>query len=384
MPRSKKHTNPKYPGIYWINARPASGAPKQRRYYARYVAPDGREHDEAVGWGKRDNMTFAKAQAVRVRRINGDEESNVTRRERKQAEKEADAARWTFDRLWNLYIDKTDLRAPGTERSRYVKHVQPVFGDKEPQEVIPLNVQRLIKNLKEKNLSAQTQQHAVRLLIRLARFGSDNRLCAGLSFRPKVPKVSTKPQNELSPAQLAGLLDVAAAQGAEIGALFKLAAFTGCRRGELLRLRWGDIDQEAGTVTITNRKSGYDLIIPLNAPALAAIRSLPRGSEYLFDAQTGAAKARIKRRIQKVGKLADLPDGFRPLHGLRHHFASTLGSSGYSIEIIASLLGHKLPGVTARYTTISEDVRRDAAERAGELIKAKAEAGNAEHARQTA
>lgn len=56
------------------------------------------------------------------------------------------------------------------------------------------------------------------------------------------------------------------------------------------------------------------------------------------------------------------------LHDLRHSFASTLASSGASLQLIGSLLGHQQVNTTKRYSHLSDDARRAAVERAGAVL----------------
>jgi integrase len=67
-------------------------------------------------------------------------------------------------------------------------------------------------------------------------------------------------------------------------------------------------------------------------------------------------------------KTADLGD--LRLHDLRHSFASQLVSSGASLALIGSLLGHSSPAATARYSHLFDSVERDAVTRVGAIIEA--------------
>jgi site-specific recombinase XerD len=69
-----------------------------------------------------------------------------------------------------------------------------------------------------------------------------------------------------------------------------------------------------------------------------------------------------------VVKTADLGD--LRLHDLRHSFAAQLVSSGASLALIGSLLGHSSPAVTARYSDLFDSVERDAVTRVGAIIEA--------------
>lgn len=76
-------------------------------------------------------------------------------------------------------------------------------------------------------------------------------------------------------------------------------------------------------------------------------------------------------QVNGIKAEAGLPADFRPLHGLRHVFASGLVSAGVEFEIVQRLLTHKGKTVTHRYAHIRDDALRAAAEVAGRLVELK-------------
>ncbi len=110
--------------------------------------------------------------------------------------------------------------------------------------------------------------------------------------------------------------------------IMRLALFTGMRRGELFRLRWNHVDFRNGIITLVDTKSGRDRRIPMNDAARDLLQRLPRTSELVFPSRNGRQRTDIRKAVDKIKKAAGLPSDFRPLHGLRHIYASTLASSG--------------------------------------------------------
>ncbi len=73
--------------------------------------------------------------------------------------------------------------------------------------------------------------------------------------------------------------------------------------------------------------------------------------------------------MARIKKAANLPEHFRPFHGLRHHFAVTLASSGeYTLDMIGELLTHKDTNITRRYAKFLPEAKQKAADRAAELL----------------
>jgi integrase len=123
---------------------------------------------------------------------------------------------------------------------------------------------------------------------------------------------------------------------------------TGMRRGEILSLRWADIDTIARVARITNRqdfktKSGEQRNVSLNDAALMVVnrRLSQTQHEYVFTDDEGRKilKDRITHSFKAAVRKAGLPDGVH-LHSTRHSFASFLVAGGTSLFTVSKLLGH--------------------------------------------
>jgi integrase len=128
----------------------------------------------------------------------------------------------------------------------------------------------------------------------------------------------------------------------------RFLAITGWRRGEVLGLRWDEIDLTRRTATLTDTKTGKS-IRPLSHAACEVLRCLARTSELVFPATRGTGSMLgFPKLWEKIAKLADLSVDVTP-HTLRHSFASLAGDLGYSEPTIAALIGHKGHSITSRY-----------------------------------
>ena len=77
----------------------------------------------------------------------------------------------------------------------------------------------------------------------------------------------------------------------------------------------------------------------------------------------------IQKALRRIREAAGLPKTFRPLHGLRHAFASRLASSGaVDMYTLQKLLTHKSPVMTQRYAHLRDESLRKASELAGTLV----------------
>jgi integrase len=99
--------------------------------------------------------------------------------------------------------------------------------------------------------------------------------------------------------------------------------------------------------------------------------SHPRGdAPYVFPGRKGKQRVEIKAPLRKIKRLAGLPEGFRPLHGLRHTYASILASSGQvDLYTLQKLLTHKSPLMTQRYAHLRDEALKRASQFADDFFK---------------
>lgn len=172
---------------------------------------------------------------------------------------------------------------------------------------------------------------------------------------------------------LAAVLNEAEREGREQAnaiAAIRLLIFTGCRVGEILRLKWSEIDFERRCLRLSDSKTGQK-IVHLNSPALEVLAGLERvaGNPYaLAGGKSGMHLVNLKdpwRRLRKAAGLEDVR-----IHDLRHSWASFAAGSGLSLPVIGKLLGHTQASTTQRYAHLAADPLRQATERVGAEIAA--------------
>jgi integrase len=178
-------------------------------------------------------------------------------------------------------------------------------------------------------------------------------------------------QRYLSPAEFQRL--GAALVAAEPDALIPVAAirlliYTGARRGEVLSLRWRDVDLARSCLNLPDSKTGFK-VVHLNAPARAVLESLPRieGNPYVLPGvRRGQHLVNLTSTWDTIRTAADLKDV--RLHDLRHSLASVGVNAGLSLPLVGGLLGHTQAQTTKRYAHLSADPLKAAAELVGERI----------------
>jgi integrase len=364
-----------YPGVFYIMGTSEAGKP-EKIFYIRY-RKEGKLIEEKAGRQFKNDMTPAKASHIRGERAQG------KRPTRKEARAKAAEIKWTVDRLFEQYFsDKPKTKGWTTDRYRYQKFLQAPFGKKEPSAISQIDIHRLRIGL-AKTLQPQTVKHTLRLLGRIINFGVKKGLCPGLSFKIEFPKVHNLKTEDLTPEQLTALLEAMAQEiDPQAPNFMRMALFTGMRRGELFKLKWDDIDFERGFIHIRAPKGGKDQAIPMNQAAREILDTHPRNfdSPFVFPGRGGRQRTRYPKRIDVIREKAGLPPDFRPLHGLRHTYASMLASSGQvDLYTLQKLLTHKNPAMTQRYAHLRDEALRRASDLAGDLISKVAANGNGNH-----
>jgi integrase len=148
----------------------------------------------------------------------------------------------------------------------------------------------------------------------------------------------------------------------------KFLALTGWRRGEMLGLKWVEVDLVTRTARLEDTKTGASLR-PLSRAACDVLRELPRLFERVFPASVGVDKPMrgFHKVWLRVAAKAGLASDVTP-HVLRHSYASIAADLGFSELTIAALLGHKKASVTSKYAHHADAVLLAAADSVADKI----------------
>ena len=146
--------------------------------------------------------------------------------------------------------------------------------------------------------------------------------------------------------------------------LVVLTMNTGMRRGEVLQLKWRDVDliNRRLTIRAANAKANKTRHIPLNNKAITALtvwrETCAPDTEVVFPSPSGGAMTVVKTAWVSLLEQAGIED-FR-FHDLRHHFASKLAMNGTDLNTVRELLGHSDFSTTLRYAHLADNHKADA------------------------
>ena len=148
----------------------------------------------------------------------------------------------------------------------------------------------------------------------------------------------------------------------------RLLMLTGCRKSEILTLRWEDVDRTAGELRLRHAKSGPRMV-PLTVPVLTVLGRIPRieGNPWvIMSRKPDSHLPDLQVYWMRICERAELDDV--RIHDLRHSYASRALALGESLPTIGKLLGHGKVGTTARYAHLMRDAEKEAATRVGDSI----------------
>ena len=399
----KKYRISKHPGVYGYDSttRRHNGRPDVCFYIV--VTIDGKNRTEKVGW-QSEGYTPQLAGELRAKRIRearhqgevktaGDIRAEQRKTNRPLAE------------IKEHYFNSTRgqaLKGRSVDLARWAHHLTHLE-DKSVSELTQLDVERIKRNMLAKDLTPATIDHALRLLRRIVNHGAEHGLCPRLKFKIRFPKVNNIQTEFLTPEEAGRLLETLDNwPRQDVARMVKLAMFSGLRRGELFRLEREHLDFHHGLITIAGPKGGKDATVPMNPPVRAILeqqlvfleeeeqrrarryrnttRQAPEWEEqgFVFPGRGGAQRVECGA-VDRIKKAADLPKHFRPFHGLRHHYAVLLASSGeFNLDQIGQLLTHKSSDITRRYAHYLPESQQRAADRAAAIITAHTEAADKE------
>ncbi|RPI14974.1 MAG: site-specific integrase [Ignavibacteriae bacterium] len=260
----------------------------------------------------------------------------------------------------NIYV-KTNNKPSEYKIRQYIlsSTLIPYFKNKYIDEISLYNIERFKAFLlQEKKLSAKSVNNYIGILRCCLKFAVEMDIIDNL---PKIKTLKVPPQKYdfLTPQEIETLL--AYAQGMWHDMIL-LAVRTGLRFGELIGLKWEDINFREATLLVTRNivrgiegspKNNKTRIIPLSDKVLDMLKKRNKISPYIF--HDGNSKPLVYntclKRLQKISKKA----GLRSIgwHTLRHSFASHLAEQKNSIIAIKELLGHTDVKTTMRYAHVN-------------------------------
>ena len=304
-------------------------------------------------------------------------------------------------RTWYEVYAEPRIR-PNTKAyyTNYIEnHIIPGIGNISLDKLTTIQIQRFYNNLqksgrvqrknfpelRDKSLSPRVVR-GVHTLLRncLEQAVAERLLLANPAQGCKLPQLEKK-EMKILPQEKIGMY-LAEAERRGLLAAFYLELTTGLRRGELLGLKWSDIDLEKGDLRVQRQIGRIDgKIIEMPLKTKNAYRTLPLSvdaidvlmqqrrktgnSEWVFPSPTGGPMSpdSVLHMLHRVLKRAGLPKV--RFHDLRHTFATLALQNGVDIKTVSGMLGHFSAGFTLdTYAHVTTSAKREAAKTMGSIL----------------
>ena len=178
----------------------------------------------------------------------------------------------------------------------------------------------------------------------------------------RVPNSAVRSREYLTPDEVDKLIAAAkivGRHGHRDAAIILIAYRHGLRVGELVSLRWDQVDLKQGLLHVSRSKNGSPSNHPIRGPEIRALRRLRRDysdAPYVFvtERKGPMTESNVRKMIARAGQQADLPFPVHP-HMLRHACGYKLANDGHDTRAIQHYLGHKNIAHTTRYTELAAD-----------------------------
>jgi integrase len=298
-------------------------------------------------------------------------------------ERQLDAKAITVKELCERYLEDADNglilgkgRRPKKastiiiDRSRIRRHIIPLLGTRRVKDITSADVSRFIRDVTAGKTKADvktkprgraivrggggTAARGVGLLGGILTYACEHGIIDTNpvhGVRKPADRVRSRRLSEQEYRTLGGILTKAGAddQLKDAVSIGLLLALTGCRRGEIINLRWSEVDVENSCLRLEDSKEGAS-VRPVGLPVVDLLEGLrPRVANgiVISGKQDGGALVgfpKIWKRIVKGTTLEDVTP-----HVLRHSFASMANDLGFTEVTVAALVGHARGTVTSRY-----------------------------------
>ena len=308
--------------------------------------------------------------------------------------------RYTTGQCLDVWIEnyaKLQVRASShkTYQGFIENHIKPALGDIPLEKLTATELQRLYKYLlengrlecmesrnKPKGLSVETVRNINQMISSALNCAVEQRLIPSNPTKGCVlPKLERKEMKILPPESLGTFFEEARRSG--VFELYYIDLATGLRRGELLGLKWSDIDLDKDIIHVRRqvlRQNGEVVEAPLKiensyrniaigADAVKVLKGMEQKDEYVFPTPFGGPMSpdSVLHMLQRVLKRAGL-ERIR-FHDLRHTFSVLALQNGVDVKTLSAMLGHCSAGFTLdTYAHVTTSMQKQAANAVGSFL----------------
>lgn len=270
----------------------------------------------------------------------------------------------TFEEFFPRYIvgySEANREKPSSidsKRRLWKNYLQPRYSRTRLNELATEDVQRLKGELT--HLAPKTVNNVLSLLNGMLKTAHEWRVIRELPLKVRMLKPKSRDVHFYEPDEYERLVEAARRISPPVHAMVLLGGDAGLRSGEIIGLRWQDIDFKKGALhvrravwmgEVTLPKSGKERTVPMTsrlAECLRGQRHLVRDEVLYRPGGEQASRATVHKWLKQAERRAGL-ESVGALHKLRHTFCSRLARNGAAAAAIQQLAGHSSYATTSRY-----------------------------------
>ena len=273
------------------------------------------------------------------------------------------------DEVFRRYARNWKPSTLRVNRGYYHKQILPWFRGRPIGDITARDVRRWFASLHETPVAADRSAPVLSVIMRQAEVygyrSEGTNPCAGIRRYRRRGR-----ERFLSTAEVRRLGEVLARHETDhpqAVAIVRLLLLTGCRRGEILTLKWRFYRE--GKLFLPDSKTGPRTVW-LSSAVRAILDGLPRKAVWVFPSPitdgclSAVTVARVWHDVRLEAGLSDVR-----LHDLRHSYASMALAKGETVLTIGRLLGHRDPATTLKYTHLADSMVREAVDVVGAVLE---------------
>ncbi|MGA9756576.1 MAG: tyrosine-type recombinase/integrase [Desulfobaccales bacterium] len=367
---AKKISVKKYAGVYYTESVAKKWRERADRIYwvAFKDAKTNKLRWERCGWAS-EGWTPEAAQRRRHELLEQDRAGDYKPKQERKSDQ------LTFGELMEKHYLAWAKEHKGHslgDFSRYTHWLKPRFATKALKDISPLDLERLKREMREAGKSEATVRHVLCIVRQgfnkavVWRLWSGENPCKGVSF----PSPNNARQRFLSQEEAAKVLESLRRRSDQVARIATLSLYGGLRLGEVLGLRWSNVDLKNGIIFVQDSKNRESRPIFITEPIKQVLGELTPGApdELLFKTKAGNPVQQLSKSFAITVNELKLNEGVSDprervsFHTLRHTYASWAVMAGVPIYIVGKSIGHKTMAMTQRYAHLAPESHRAAFE----------------------
>ena len=346
----------------------------QVTFYITYTTQNKKLKWETIG-KKSNGINLQYCKQLRSQRINQIRLGEDTNPRRKQTIV-------LFHEIANDFIEnaKMTLKDKRGPAQRYEQHIKPYIGNKDVTSITKVDIEVILKEALAKELQPATVDRIRQTISGIFNLAIYNEKCknnpASLKrnenvsiMRKNKRNINNDRERFLSKNEAKDLLNDLEKRRFDVYLMALMALTTGARAGELLNIKFKDIDFTSKFITLAETKNNTSRKIKITPKVEAELSKIERGkpNDFLFNNGEGGKLTKVPNAyFAAVDRLFNTELESKDsknrvvFHTLRHTFASWLAMDGMPIYTIQRLMGHKDISQTLRYAKLSPDIAVEA------------------------